>query len=297
MKKLVIFSTTLFLLGCEQQTPLIGIKGVKVPMEQYQHCNHFVPDGFPQHSYAERKTYFICQSNYVMEFNPYTGTAMWVAERLSGKRLAENKNQNVRASESEGGIDKGFRHTPTFKVFQGEPTLEAISKMKSKDFVPYPLSSPRNWRGNEKAQSQTYYLTNVFPANENNLELFYNTEELIRSTIEKAGEGYIISGAIYQGEPNNLGALQVRMVDQRGFMERMFSSFDPVMLQGKPRYLMPTHLYKLVHLPKTKQTAVFILPNTPTTETDPRKFVSNLANLQKMTSLNFFPISTKKTTK
>lgn len=278
--------------------------------KNYLHCNKTVPYGFPQIQKEMTKeekmnfSYFICHDLWTTEYRKITMTPLWTAEHVKGSNLKKYEDYPLRIQKTKGGIDKGYR-MDVFIGYTDHLPKKSHYEEVSKSFKPYQLVSTKNYRGNERAMSQTYYVTNLLPLNRKNEELMLKTEEYIRELIEKYEEGYIFSGPVYavteKSKGNNYLIKIARKQASKNSMDipnlakgidsvKTYSSENPESADG---FYVPTGIYKLVYFPKQNRNIAFIIPNTRTEDKDPNNFRVNLATLERLTNIDFYPLIPK----
>ena len=278
--------------------------------KDYLHCNKTVPFGFPQiqkkMSKEEKQnfSYFICHDLWTTEYRKLTMTPLWTAEHVKGANLIKYENSPLRIQKTKGGIDKGFR-MDAFIGYEENLTRKAHYEEVSKSFKPHKLVATENYRGNERGMSQTYYVTNLIPLNRKNEELMNNTEKYIRDLIKKYDEAYIFSGPVYsvteKSKGNNYLIKIARKQASRNSMDipnlakgidsvKTYSAENQESVDG---FYVPTGIYKLVYFPKYNKNIAFIIPNTRTEDKDPNNFRVNLATLERLTNIDFYPLITK----
>ncbi len=189
-------------------------------------CPEHYPLGAPivisvEKDKVARRSFYLCESNYAVQFDPATKTPLWVSERLIGSQ------QSI-----------------TF--------VERVDNFQPHPIVPKPAQSTLNdYRGSkfdrghmapaadmltEEAMEQSFYLTNMVPQVGPNMNrgIWSDLEKMARKWSEARGEVLVVTGPIF-GESTKI--------------------------LGNSNVWVPTHLYKVVLDPKTSESLAFIMPN------------------------------------
>ncbi|MEH3087378.1 MAG: DNA/RNA non-specific endonuclease [Xylophilus ampelinus] len=109
-----------------------------------------------------------------------------------------------------------------------------------------------------RAQAQSFSLANMVPqAPQNNQGIWAGMEMAVRGLAESRGEAYVLSGPAFLG-------------DRVGRIGNV---------------LVPTHLWKVVYLPRTGEAGAYFIPNQATTEYS----ALSVAQLEKIVGLRLLP--------
>lgn len=189
-------------------------------------CPQHYPLGAPvvvsvEKEKVERRSFYLCEDNYAVQFDPATKTPLWVSERLVG---AEQSNTYV----------------------------ERVDNFQSNPIVPKPAQASLNdYRGSkfdrghmapaadmltENAMAQSFFLTNMIPQVGPNMNrgIWAEIENMARKWSGSRGEVLVVTGPIFSQGYATIGKSQV---------------------------WVPTHVYKVVLDPRTAESIAFIIPN------------------------------------
>lgn len=344
LPKMTLLSLSMITLSaCQPEVVERSVQGkTEAKGEEYAHCNNTVPFGFPQFNNVDKKRdkemVFSCHDNYTLNFNKDYRIAYWVAEHIKGEDLKKYAQEEKRK-------DK-VRFDVNLPEIYGDLADEEYANANEKGYIYRPFATTKNWLGNQRAMSKTYYWTNMFPfpqdreniemlkkynlylekvEKENKqkelngeelikvkklpkmknsaVELWNNIEDQIRDYIKKDGEGYIISGPVFyktNSFPDGyIDRFGVEQESTANFMDR-FKENDIKKSTIKTKFstvglVAPSHIYKLVYLPKENKTIVYIVKNSiPDSnnnilDTNPNAHRQSLETLEKLTNINFFP--------
>jgi endonuclease G len=215
-------------------------------------CDAMTPFGKPVVKTQERVTY-LCRQMYVLEHSPSRKTAYWSAEHLIGAQ------QNAAADR--------------VNAFKADPNLPAKEASHPADYANSGydqghMAPVGDMHINADAMLESFYLSNMVPqAPMNNRDGWNHLEYWVRGAAMKYQDVYVITGPIYQcGAPTN-----------------------PCQTIGKGKVAVPTHLYKIVYDAHQRRALTFVVPNSPFTEREIPKAISNIGAVQKATGITFFP--------
>jgi endonuclease G len=151
--------------------------------------------------------------------------------------------------------------------FRPDPEIPPQFAAQLSDYAGQPydrghLAPAGNSTNSDAAMSQTFFLSNMVPqVPNNNRGVWKQIETLARLWVSKQGEMYIISGTIYSAQSKVIG-------------------------KGVG---VPDGLFKIVVDPKAQRIIAFMLPNAPMDANDYPKYVVSVADVERMTGLQFFP--------
>lgn len=146
----------LFLMGCEPPPKYSPVPKAKLS-EKYDYCNKTVPYGYPQFKNIDKKRddnmLFSCHDNYTLGYRTDYEIAYWTAEYLKGENIKNFKTYPMREDRMRADVnfDNDFSASYDFGLAQ------------DKGYLFRPFVSTKNYLGNEKMMSKTYYWTNMFP--------------------------------------------------------------------------------------------------------------------------------------
>lgn len=120
--------------------------------------------------------------------------------------------------------------------------------------------TPNSDLSSEEAKEESFSLANIVPqAPCNNEELWEGIESAVRTLVlSEPGEAYVVTGPAYKGE--NINALHGRV-------------------------LVPTHIWKAIYLPSTKEASAYWTPN----DNSGNWGVITIGNLKSLTGVDPFP--------
>jgi endonuclease G len=212
-------------------------------------CAGMVPFGTPKVTTTEKIT-LLCRRMYAVAHSPLRHTAYWSAEHLIGKQqLADS---------------------PRVNAFKTDPDLPPAEAAKPSDYEGTGwdqghMAPVGDMHTDAAAMLESFYLSNMVPqAPMNNRDGWNHLEYYVRGLSMKYNEVYVITGPVYQ-------------------------CFPTCKTIGKTGVMIPTSLYKIVYVPQLNQVISFLVANTPFSEKDFPKIVSDLKTVQSMTGITFFP--------
>jgi endonuclease G len=244
-------------------------------------CQQHYPLGAPMvvsidKDKIERRSFYLCQDDYAVQFDPATKTPIWVAESLNGVEQSGERIERV----------DNFQPHPTVP-YAAQATLNDYKGSKFDRGHNAPAADMRT----EQAMEQSFYLTNMFPQVGINMNrgIWADLEAIVRKWSVARGEVLVVTGPIFSPQHATIGRSQV---------------------------WVPTELYKVIIDPKTLESVAFIMPNqqvitrkTKTVDagnpnypqTTPAMavncgrtcilddFIVPLSTVEEKTGLNFFP--------
>jgi endonuclease G len=107
--------------------------------------------------------------------------------------------------------------------------------------------------------SESFFLSNMVPQNPNNNRGIWRQLEIWTRDWAKAGDFYVVSGAIYDPGYQTIG-------------------------NGVG---VPTRLYKIIHNRSTGQTQAYMMPNAPLPVKDLPKYQTTVAEVEQATGFKF----------
>jgi len=189
-------------------------------------CTQHYPLGAPLIVSAEkekiaRRSFYLCEQNYAVQFDPATKNPIWVAERLVG---SEQANTFVERADN----------------FQSHPVVPKPAQASLNDYRGSKFDrghmAPAADMLDDYSMNQSFFLTNMVPQVGPNMNrgIWADLEAMARKWSEARGEVLVLSGPIFG----------------QGFKT-----------MGKSNVAVPTHLYKIVLDPKTSESIAFVMPN------------------------------------
>lgn len=168
-----------------------------------------------------RRSFFLCEQNYAIQYDPATKNPIWVSERLLGSEQANTFVERVDNFQSHPLIPK--------------PAQASLSDYRGSKFDRGHMA-PAADMVDDYSMNQSFFLTNMVPQVGPNMNrgIWADLEAMARKWSEARGEVLVVSGPIFG----------------QGFKT-----------MGKSNVAVPTHLYKIVLDPKTNDSIAFIMPN------------------------------------
>lgn len=269
-KLLTILTASFLLSACQPEEHQI-----KTPLyaksEENQYCNKTVPFGFPQSK--SQNTYFVCHDGYTLEYQSVGQSTVWTSYLLLGDDVKRAKQRPIFETDYRDDVRLPKGASPLINNY-----ADAKDHYKRHRLVP-----KEDFKHNKKLMSQTDYMTNVFPIYRNNEVVLDNLEKLIRKWAEHYGAVFVMSGTAYSGN-KNLGEYGYKPKENEAN-----NPFDDTSSSAPSFLAVPTHVYKLVFVPKAKFNMAFIIPNTPLNNANPMSYLTTEPNLEAFTRINFYP--------
>jgi endonuclease G len=189
-------------------------------------CPEHYPLGAPvvvsvEKDKVARRSFYLCESNYAVQFDPATKTPLWVSERLIGSQQDSTFVERV----------DNFQPHPIVP----KPAQASLNDYRSSKFDRGHMAPAADMLS-EYAMEQSFYLTNMIPQVGPNMNrgIWADLEKMARKWSESRGEVLVVTGPIFGEKTQTLGNSKV---------------------------WVPTHLYKIVLDPKTSESLAFIMPN------------------------------------
>ncbi len=246
-----------------------------------QECSEHYPMGKPlvmtqENEKIQRRSFFLCQINYAVQYDPATKNPIWVSEVLNGK---EQQNTFIERVDN-------FQPHPMVP----RPAQASLSDYKGSKFDRGHMAPAADML-NEKSMEESFYLTNMVPQVGPNMNrgIWADLESVVRKWSISRGQVLVITGPIYEKQPQTI---------------------------GKSNVWVPTHIYKAVLDPSSMESLAFIIPNRQIVtrktnsldegnpdypQTTPQyavncgrtciidDFIVPLSNIESVTGLNLFP--------
>jgi len=191
------------------------------------------------------KTQEICYQGYAVMFSGITRTPLWSAEYLTHDRV------NLACAQS--------RHD----VFHPDPNLSVDMRSELDDYAHSGFDrghmSPSADMPTRTAQAESFSLANMAPQlHANNAGIWERLENGTRNLALSGHDVYVVSGPLFEGAE---------------------------IKQLKARVMIPTGFYKAIYDATTRQTGVFITPNTE----EQTSAVISIDDLVKRVGVDVFP--------
>jgi len=218
-------------------------------------CDDMVAWGMPEvksnGEIAAVQPAVMCRRMYVLEHNDDRHTAWWSAEHLIGSQQG-----------LEGERKNAFKTDPDLpKGVAARPTDYAGSKFDQGHLAPV-----GDMYTDKAAMIESFYLSNMVPQLPSNNRVGWRLlENYVRKQSIKRGDLFVISGPIYQGN-------EVKTI-------------------GTTKVMVPSHLYKIIYDVKTNEALSFVVPNIPVKWLDMVHFISDVATVEQLANISFFPDS------
>lgn len=187
----------------------------------------------------------LCFESFGVVHSGITRTALWSAEHLTRSSLMEAK---------------GLKRVDSFHE---EAILPYDEKSTLSDFARSGFDkghlSPNGDMKNTTSQGQSFSLSNIVPQNgPMNRGVWSDIESSVRNYAKKNNELYVITGPLFEGS---------------------------AIKQLRGNVMIPTHMYKLVYDPKSRQAAAYYIKNEDTSDYQ----VISVSELESIAGINFLP--------
>lgn len=245
---------TVFLMGCNE-TPVYK---VQLSEETESHCANISPYGLPVTN--NQTNGFYCLEGFALEYNRPIASAMWVSERISHEHLKENLKEPIREDE--------YRPLP-FLVKNMQMSLDRLQS--EENYRGMKFAATKNYRAktddfaHQKMMSQTYFIPNVALIHTGAKNLVDNVERHIRAwALMKKTDLVVHTGPLF-----------------------LYNKGDtiPSIKSGQIEYKIPTHYYKIVLSPRTKESISIVIPNRDLK--DDTNFTPYIVPMEFITTKNF----------
>lgn len=148
--------------------------------------------------------------------------------------------------------------------FRADPSVHAECRASLQDYAGQPydrghMAAAANNTQTAEIMSESFFLSNMVPQNPNNNRGIWRQLEIWTRDWAKAGDFYVISGAIY----------------------------DPGHLTIGNGVGVPTRLYKIVHDRRTGQTQAYMMPNGPLPVADLPRYQTTVLAVEQATGFKF----------
>jgi len=208
-------------------------------------CKQHVIYGAPVK--AEGNNQYLCRIGYAVNYNYATKVPFYVVEHITTAHLVKNAARK-----------DDFREDPEVPV-QHRATLSDYTGM---GFDRGHVAPAADMTFDAKAMSESFLLTNMMPqVPGNNRGIWKYLEENVRYWTQVKGEVYVITGALFEGQPKMMNKVAI-----------------------------PSHVYKIIIDPKTGKQIAYLFTNE---KLDPKlidNYAVSVATLEQKTGINFSPL-------
>ena len=210
-------------------------------------CKQHVWQGAPVK--AEGNNQYLCRIGYAVNYNYNTKVAHYVVEHITVDHLVKNAPRK-----------DDFREDPEVPA-QHRQTLADYTGM---GFDRGHVAPAADMTFNAQAMSESFYLTNMMPqVPGNNRGIWKYLEENVRYWAQVKGEVYVITGALFEGQPKMMNKVAI-----------------------------PSHVYKIVIDPKSGKQIAYLFTNE---KLDPKlidNYAVSVSSIEQRTGINFSPLLT-----
>lgn len=188
-------------------------------------CPQHYPFGVPvvnaNNEKVERRSFFVCEQNYALQYDTATKNPLWVSEVLIGSQQKSTF------------VERVDNFMPNPKVPQ--PAQASLADFRNSGFDRGHMAPAANML-NDKAMEESFYLTNMVPQVGPNMNrgIWAELEGLVRKWSVARGKVIVVSGPIFDVNSKTIGGSEV---------------------------WVPSYLYKIVVDPNTGDSIGFIMPN------------------------------------
>jgi len=208
-------------------------------------CKQHVWQGAPV--LKDGNNQYLCRIGYAVNYNYNTKVAYYVVEHVTVNNLVKNAPRKDE-----------FREDPEVPA-QHRQTLADYTGM---GFDRGHVAPAADMVFDAKAMSESFFLTNMMPqVPGNNRGIWKYLEENVRYWAQVKGEVYVITGALFEGQPKMMNKVSI-----------------------------PSHVYKIVIDPKTGKQIAYLFTNE---KLDPKlidNYAVSVATIEQKTGINFSPL-------
>lgn len=236
MKTIKIIIATLFVYGTALANPIDD------------DCPQFAPYGAPISPQVEADVQYLCKLNYALQYSNNTKTATYVLEHVTKESITGTAKRK--------------------DDFRADPSIPKQYQSLLSDYAGQPydrghLSPAGDNTQNAAVMSESFFLSNMVPQNQNNNRgIWKQLETKVRDYVLKTGDVYVVSGPIYDKAFKTIGSNKVGV---------------------------PTRLYKVIIDVKNKKASAYIFPNTALPVQDLPKYQVSISEVEIATGINFNP--------
>lgn len=178
---------------------------------------------------VEKRSFYLCRTEYAVQFDPAFKTPIWSAENLTAERIRGAKEPRT----------DDFKADPQVPY----PAQASLNDYKGSHFDRGHMAAAANMRiapnsnlDATQAMSESFYLTNMVPqvGMNNNRGIWSDLEGQLRGWAVHHGQIFVVTGPVYS----------------KGFTTI-----------GSSKVAVPTYLYKVILDPKKMEAIAFLIPN------------------------------------
>jgi endonuclease G len=216
-----------------------------------KNCAQFVTYGAPVTTAKPTNKQDICYTGYALQYSYDYKTAIFVVEHITKEVI--------------GGPAKRKDD------FRPDPNVPVKFQSQLRDYVGQPfdrghMAPAGDNTQNEKAMSDSFFLTNMVPqVPNNNRGIWKQLETTVRNYVLKGHEVYVISGPIYSNVYQTIG-------------------------NGVG---VPTKLFKVVIDKQQRKAIAFVFPNLALPVQDLPNYATTIQDVEAQTGINFNPLLPK----
>jgi endonuclease G len=208
-------------------------------------CKQHVWNGAPIK--AEGNNQYLCRTAYAVNYNYNTKVAHYVVEHVTVANLVKN--------------------APRKDDFREDPEVPAQHRQTLADYTGMGydrghIAPAADMAFDKTAMSESFYLTNMMPqVPGNNRGIWKYLEENVRYWAQVKGEVYVITGALFEGQPKMMNKVAI-----------------------------PSHVYKIIIDPKSGKQIAYLFTNE---KLDPKlidNYSVSVASIEAKTGINFSPL-------
>jgi endonuclease G len=214
-----------------------------------------IDDKCPQHVWQgapklkDGNNQYLCRVGYAVNYNYNTKVAYYAVEHIVPANLVKNAPRK-----------DDFREDPEVPA----PHRQTLADYTGMGYDRGHVAPAADMTFDAKAMSESFYLTNMMPqVPGNNRGIWKYLEENVRYWAQVKGEVYVITGALFEGQPKMMNKVAI-----------------------------PSHVYKIIIDPKTGSQIAFLFPNE---KLDPKlidNYAVSVATIEQKTGINFSPALT-----
>ena len=208
-------------------------------------CKQHVWQGAPVK--AEGNNQYLCRIGYAVNYNYNTKVAHYVVEHVTVDHLVKNA---PRKDDFREDLEVPAQHRQTLADYTGM------------GFDRGHVAPAADMTFDAQAMSESFYLTNMMPqVPGNNRGIWKYLEENVRYWAQVKGEVYVITGALFEGQPKMMNKVAI-----------------------------PSHVYKIVIDPKTGKQIAYLFINE---KLDPKlidNYSVSVELIEQKTGINFSPL-------
>lgn len=196
-------------------------------------CEQNYPMGKPEvtvdFARVERRSFYLCRTEYAVQFDPAFKTPIWSAENLVGERITGAKEPRT----------DNFQPDPQVPA----PAQASLNDYKGSHFDRGHMSPAADMRvpansnlDPTQTMSESFFLTNMVPqvGMNNNRGIWADLEGQLRGWSVHRGQILVVTGPVYG----------------QGYQT-----------MGSSRVAIPTYLYKVILDPRKMEAIAFVIPN------------------------------------